>query len=284
LATLVDDLNFEFRFGGTSASGCGTATVGLALASARGLGARAANLFGKWDLLSDFLAHSLHLVNGSLSDFGDLAGSGHGVHDNSGLLNLLIDHDGSGESLFDGSHLDLLLELLVFNLSDNGLELGLLFICVLVLNGEGLLFNFNLFGAGAVLLSLAAAARVGVREHLSEMGQLLCGVVHYLPLAPRVEEVPGEEPGELVAFIGRADKVSSIDNVFSGGLAGTTGTLGFHGTGKSTWFCLNLDRLRYGNSLDAALLESDRSAQRRPGTFAASVDRSDLAHDIVTSA
>ena len=158
MATLVDDLNFEFRFGGTSASGCGTATVGLARASARGLGARAANLFGKWDLLSDFLAHSLHLVNGSLSDFGDLAGSGHGVHDNSGLLNLLIDHDGSGESLFDGSHLDLLLELLVFNLSDNGLELGLLFICVLVLNGEGLLFNFNLWCASAVLLSRTAAS------------------------------------------------------------------------------------------------------------------------------
>jgi hypothetical protein len=79
------------------------------------------------------------------------------VHDNSGLLNLLIDHDGSGECLFDGAHLDLLLELLVFNLSHNGLELRLLFICVLVLNGERHLFNFRLWIASAVLLSRTAA-------------------------------------------------------------------------------------------------------------------------------
>ena len=154
---LVDNLNIEFRFDRASASGSGTATAGLARAAARGGSARAGNFFGKWDFLPDFLAHGLELANSAASDFWDLTGSGHGVHDNSGLLNLLIDHDGSGECLFDGAHLDLLLELLVFNLSHNGLELRLLFICVLVLNGERLLFNFRLWIASAVLLSRTAA-------------------------------------------------------------------------------------------------------------------------------
>jgi hypothetical protein len=158
LGAFVDNINREFRFIGTSASGCGTATVGLSLAAARGLGARAGNFFGKWYFLPDFLAHSLELANSAASDFWDLAGSGHGVHDNSGLLDLLIDHDGPGECLFDGAHLDLLLELLVFNLSYNGLELRLLFICVLVLDGEWLLFNFRLRRTSAVLLSRTAAS------------------------------------------------------------------------------------------------------------------------------
>jgi hypothetical protein len=284
LGAFVDNINREFRFIGTSASGCGTATVGLSLAAARGLGARAGNFFGKWYFLPDFLAHSLELANSAASDFWDLAGSGHGVHDDSGLLDLLIDHDGPGECLFDGAHLDLLLELLVFNLSYNGLELRLLFICVLVLDGEWLLFNFRLLRTTAVCLSLAAAARVGVREHLFEMGQLLRGIFHYLPLAPRVEEVPGEEPGELIALFGGADKVGSIDNVDSIGLASTTGTLLFNSTGKSTWFRDGNLFLRLGNHLNNALLEGNRSAERGPSTFAASVDRSDLAHDIITSA
>jgi len=282
LIAFVDNLNFEFRFNGASASGSGTATAGLTSAAAAGGSARAANFLGKWHFLPDFFAHGLELVNSALSNFGDLTGSGHGVHDNSGLLDLLIDHDGLGECFFDGAHLNLSLELLVFDLSHNGLELRLLFVCVLVLDGEGLFFNFRL--ACAVRFSLAAAASVCVREHLFEMGQFLRRVVDNLPLAPRVEEVPGEEPGELIAVLGRPDQVSGIDNVLSIGLASTTTALLFDCAGKSTWFASGELHLGDDYFRNVALLESDGAAQRRPRTVAASVDRSDLAHDIVTSA
>ena len=156
LIAFVDDFDFEFRFNSATASRRSATAVALSGTSAGLSGARADNVLGERDLLPDFLAHSLELADSAGSNFWDLTGAGHGVHNDSGLFDLLVNHDGLGEVLFDGAHLDLLLELLVFDLSHNGLELGLLFVCVLVLDGEGFLFRLGC--AFALRLSLASAS------------------------------------------------------------------------------------------------------------------------------
>ena len=156
LFALVDNLDSELRLGGASASGGSTAAAGLTSATARLGSARADKFFGNRDFLPDLLAGGLELTNGTAPDLWDLTSPGHSVHDNSGLFNCFVDHDGLGENFFNRAHLNLLLELLVFNFGQHSLELRLLFVCVLVLNGERLLFNF--WRTSAVLLSATAAS------------------------------------------------------------------------------------------------------------------------------
>lgn len=116
LCALVDNLDSELRLGGASANGSGTAAAGLARAAARAGSARAcSNFFGKRDFLPDLLAGGLELTNGTLSDLWDLTSPGHSVHDDSGLFDCLVDHNGLCENFFNGAHLNLLLELLVVN-------------------------------------------------------------------------------------------------------------------------------------------------------------------------
>lgn len=158
LFALVDNLDCELRLDGASASGGGTAAAGLALATTRFLSARADNFFGDRDFLPDLLAGGLELTNGTGPDLWDLTSPGHSVHDNSGLFDCFVDHDGLGENFFNRAHLNLLLELLVFNFGQHSLELRLLFVSVLVLNWERLLFNF--WRTSAVLFSRTAAALV----------------------------------------------------------------------------------------------------------------------------
>lgn len=193
LFALIDNLDCELRLDGASASGGGTAAAGLASATAIFLSARADNFFGDRDFLPDLLAGSLELANGTGPDLWDLTSPGHSVHDDSWLFDCFVDHDSLGENFFNRAHLNLLLELLVFNFGQHSLELRLLFVGVLMLNGERLLFNFRF--ASTVRLPCAAATGICSREHLLEVGEFFRSVVYNLPFAPRVKEVPGEEPG-----------------------------------------------------------------------------------------
>lgn len=115
LFALVNNLDCELRLDGASASGSGTAAAALALAAAIFLSARADNFFGNRDFLPDLLAGGLELTNGTGPDLWDLTSPGHSVHDDSGLFDCLVDHDGLGENFFNRAHLNLLLELLVTN-------------------------------------------------------------------------------------------------------------------------------------------------------------------------
>jgi len=258
-----------------------------------GFVARAVN--GGFDgyILGDFLAVSLELHDSALFDLGNLTASGHHVHDSTDFLNSLVLHNRLGVDHFDWAHLDLLFHFGVLDLVDNGLELRLLFVGVLVLDGLRFVGDcHNLLGrTGAVSLSRTATAAgrssagALLIEDLVEVGELRSGLVHDLLFAPRVEVILGEEPVEFISIISGLDQVSGIDDFLSGGdSAGAISTGFFHVAGKTARFFRSF---LYGHGLGSggnALLEVDRLAHGREGGLTASVYGSHLAHDIVTCA
>ena len=190
------------------------------------------------------------------------------MHDCPLLLNLLVDHDCLGEGLLNRAHLDLLLHVGVFNFCQDGLELGLLLVGVLVSDGLRLFWNLcsNLLCASAVSLASASAVAgvgIGLIKDLIEVWELSSGLVHDLLFAPRVEVIIGEEPIEFISFISCLDQVGSIHDVTARSLTTRSiGTALSDGTRKATglWFgnllLGNLDRL------DNTFLEVDWLAHR----------------------
>jgi hypothetical protein len=98
------------------------------------------------------------------------------VHDSPWLFNDFIDHNLLGEGLLYWSHLDLLFHFSVLDFVDHGLELWLLLVGVLVLDGLWLIrYCFNLGGASAVGLALASTGSRG--DGRSSTGSLREGLV-----------------------------------------------------------------------------------------------------------
>lgn len=126
------------------------------------------------------MASGLELHNSAAPDFWDLASSGQSVHNGPGLFDNLVDHDSLGEDLLDRAHLDFGLHVSVFHFSKHSLELGLLLVCVLVLNGLGLIGDFFfLWCTTAIGLSLAATgSTLWFVEVLGEVGKVRCGFVY----------------------------------------------------------------------------------------------------------
>ena len=124
--------------------------------------------------------------NSSLFDLWDLTLSGQIVHHCPGLFNYLVDHDCLGEGLLDGAHLDFSLKFSVFHFAKHSLELRLLLVGVLVLNGLGLVRDvFLCRGSGAWCLSfLSAGHESWPVEDLLEVGKIGCGFVYDLFPAP----------------------------------------------------------------------------------------------------
>lgn len=143
---------------------CGCEVGSFRTARARGVSglvARAVHGSFNGDILANLLAVSLELHDSALFDLGNLAGPGHHVHDSSWLLNDLVFHNLLGVDLLNGSHLDLLFHFGVLDLVDNSLELRLLLVGVLVLDGLRLIgywHNLLLGRTGAVGLSRTATA------------------------------------------------------------------------------------------------------------------------------
>ena len=115
-----------------------------------------------------------------MSNLWDLTASLQSVHHCSGLFNDLVDHDCLGESFLDRAHLDFRLHISVFHFGEHSLELGLLLVGVLVLNGLGLIWDCFLYlGLCAWCLSFVTAGHESWPvEDLLEIGKISGGFVN----------------------------------------------------------------------------------------------------------